>query len=65
MPGRLEQADHLGSVGQVRAGRIADRVSRAAVVDPEEAIQAVGIKAQAEPRLIPRVPVLGQRLGEL
>src|SRR6185437_6780926 len=42
-PGRLEQPDHLDPVGQVRAGRIADRIARAPVADPEEAIQVLGI----------------------
>src|SRR5690348_15881948 len=28
-PGRFEQPDHLGAVGQVRAGGIADRIARA------------------------------------
>ncbi len=65
-PGRLEQADHLGPVGQVRAGGIADRVPCAAVADPEEAVQVLGIGAgEAELAPDPRVPVFGQRLGEL
>src|ERR1700685_3019154 len=44
-PGGLEQAHHLGPVGQVRAGRVAEGVPRAAVVDPEEAIQVLGVRA--------------------
>src|SRR6185312_9032276 len=42
-PGRFEQPDHLGPVGQVRAGGIADRIARAPVADPEEAVKVVGI----------------------
>src|SRR5215472_1078313 len=65
-PGRLEQAHHLGAVGQVRAGGVAEGVARPPVVDPEEAIQLVGIgAADAEFTPDPGVPVLSQRLGEL
>src|SRR5690348_11169314 len=65
-PGRFEQADHLGPVGQVRAGGIADRIACAPVPDPEEAVEVVGIGVgDAELAPDPRMPVLGQRLGQL
>src|SRR5689334_24917836 len=58
-PGRFEQADHLGPVGQVRAGGIADRIARAPVTDPEEAVEVVGIGiGDAELAPDPRVPGL-------
>src|ERR1700676_2049016 len=61
-PGRLEQAHDLGPVGQVRAGGIADRVPGAAVAEPEEAVQVVGIgPGESELAPDPGVPVLGER----
>src|SRR5690348_6015973 len=65
-PGRFKQADHLGPVGQVRASGIADRIACAPVTDPEEAVEVVGIGVgDAELAPDPRMPVLGQRLGQL
>src|SRR6516165_253107 len=63
--GRIEQAHHLGPVGQVRTCGVAEGVPRALVVDAEEAGQIAGVSAaDAELTPDPGVPVLGQRLGE-
>src|ERR1700761_1821822 len=63
---RLEQPGDLGPVGPVGAGGIADRVARALVLDAEEAVEVRRVLARdAQFSAHPRVPVLGEGLGEL
>src|SRR3546814_17451147 len=63
---RLEQAQELLLVLQLRAGRVAEGVARAAIALAEHGIEVAGVLvAEAELAPDPLVDILGQRLGHL
>src|SRR3546814_20100471 len=63
---RLEQAQELLLVLQLRAGRVAEGVARAAIALAEHGIEVAGVLvAEAETAPDPLVDILGQRPGHL
>ena len=62
----VQQVEQLGLVLELGAGRVAEGVARAAVALPEHGVER-GVVLWGEADLVAdaRVPVLGERLGQL